>query len=102
MVAPVHGPEGQRAAGKAPDARHDARIVRVDDQHLASAGTLEDFGLGVGNRVGRSEEPEVRVADVRPDPDVRLGNRDQRADLTRVIHAQFHDRDVRPGSQLQQ
>ena len=50
----------------------------------------------------RLEEPEVRVADVGPDADVRLGDADERADFARVIHPELDDRHVRPVPQLQQ
>ena len=63
-------------------------------------GALEDLGLGVGDRVERREEAEVRLADVRPDPHVRLGDAHQRADLPGVIHAQLDDGDLRPLPQL--
>ena len=52
-----------------------------------------------------SSEPknsEMRLADVRPHPDVRLGDAYQRADLSGVIHPQLDDRDLRPLSQLDQ
>ena len=63
---------------------------------------LENLRLGVGDRVRRGEEPEVRVADVGPHADVRLGDADQRADFAGVIHAQLDDRDVRLVPQLEQ
>ena len=49
-----------------------------------------------------AKKPEVRVADVRPDAHVRLGDADQRADFPGVIHAQFDHRHVGPRTQLEQ
>ena len=91
-VPKVTRPPGE-AARRAPSRAGRRRCRRA---RVAAVGALEDLGLGVGNRVGRREEAEVRVADVRPHADVRLGNRDQRADLPCVIHPQFHHRHVGP------
>ena len=49
-----------------------------------------------------AKKPEVRVADVGPDADLRLGDADERADLARMIHAELDDRDVRSRPQLEQ
>ena len=49
-----------------------------------------------------AKKPEMRLADVRPHPDVRLGDAHQRADLAGVIHPQFDDRNLRPLPQLDQ
>ena len=53
----------------APTRAHHARVVGVGHQHVVGARVLEDLRLGVGDRVGGREEPEVRVADVRPHAD---------------------------------
>ena len=86
----------------APRARHHARIVGVGDEHVAGARLLQDLGLGVGDRVRGCEEPEVRVADVGPHADVRLGDADQRPDFAGMIHAELDHRDLRPRPQLQE
>ena len=71
---------GRRSAG----ARDDhARVVGVGDEHVARARLLENLRLGVGDRVGRREEAEVRVADVGPDADVGLGDADERRGFPR-------------------
>ena len=93
-------PERHHAAAERADPRGDPRIVGVGDEQRRRAGPLEDLGLGVGDRVERGEEAEVRFADVRPHADVRLGHAHQRADLPRVIHAQFDDGHLRPLPQL--
>ena len=49
-----------------------------------------------------AKEAEVRFADVRPHTDIRFGDPDERADFSRVIHAQLDDRDLRPVSQFHQ
>jgi hypothetical protein len=36
----------------------------------------------------------MRLADIRPHPYLRLGDVDQRADFSRVIHAQLDDGDA--------
>ncbi len=69
---------------------------------VEATGSFQDLGLGVGDRVERGKEAEVRLAHVGPDPDVRLGDAHQRADLPRVIHAQFDDGHFRPPPQLDQ
>ena len=99
-VALVHGSEGHRPPGKRSGARHHSRVVRVADEQRGSGGALQDFGLGVGDRIRRRKEAEVRVADVRPHTDVRLRDLDQSADLPCVVHAQFHHRNIRPRAQL--
>ena len=63
-------------------------------------GALENLGLRVGDGVDRREEPQMRLADVGPDPDVRFSDAHQRADFAGVIHPQFDDRDLRPLPQL--
>jgi hypothetical protein len=44
----------------------------------------------------------VGVADVRPHAHLGLRDADERANLSRMVHAQLDDRDVRPRAQLQQ
>ena len=53
------------------------------------ARVLQDFTLGVGNRVGRGEEADVRVADVGPHADLRFGDVDERSDFSGMIHAEL-------------
>ncbi len=83
-------------------ARHHARVVGVDDGPRRRAGLVEDLGLGVCDRIRGREESDVRVSDIGPHADVRLGNFDEPSDFSRVIHAQLHHRDVRPRRQLEQ
>ena len=90
----VTTPAGERAG---------ARAITRGSSALATSRSsgprlLEDLRLGVGDRVGRREEPQVRVADVRPDAHVRLGDADQRADFPGVIHAELDHRHVRPAT----
>ena len=93
-------PESQDAAGEARQPRRNQRIVGVGDEHGRRRRPFEDLGLGVGNRVHRREEAEVRLADVRPHTDIGLGDAHQRADLPGVVHAQLDDRNLRLPPQL--
>ena len=69
---------------------------------MVGSGTLEDFRFGVCDRLRRSEEADVGVTHICPYAQLWLGNGDKRADFARMIHAQFHHRDVRLLSKLQQ
>ena len=81
---------------------HDPTIVGVAHEDMVGRGTLENFGFGVCDRIRRSEEADVGVAHICPYAQLWLGNGDKRADFARMIHAQFHHRDVRLLSKLQQ
>ena len=81
---------------------HDSRVVGVGDEDIVGVRSIENLGLGIGDRVSRLEEPEVRVAHIGPHADVGLRDADQRANLSRMIHAQFDDCDLRPRAQLEQ
>ena len=81
---------------------HDPRIVGVGDEHVLGVSGLENFGFRVGNRLGRLEEAEMGVANIGPHADVRFRDADQRANLSRMVHAQLDDSDLRPGPQLEQ
>ena len=94
--------EGDHPAGERTDARHDPGVVRVGNDPRRGRGVLQNLPLGVCNRVRRGEEAKVRVADVRPDPDVRLGDADERPDFAWMIHAQLDDRHVRLVPQFEQ
>jgi hypothetical protein len=94
--------EGDHAAGEVDRARHDSPVVCVTNEHVVRLCSFENLGLRIGNRIRRREEADMRIADVGPDADVGIGNRDQRADLPCVIHPEFHDRDIRLVAQLQQ
>ncbi len=80
-------PEGHDLAEEPLRPPHDSRVVGVGHEHVVGARALEDLGLGVGDGVGGGEESEVRVADIGPHADVGLRDADQRANLSRVIHA---------------
>jgi hypothetical protein len=41
-----------------------------------------------------------RISDVDPDADLRLGNRDQRPNLARVVHAELDNRHIGAVAQL--
>ena len=94
--------EREHPAREADGARRDARIIGVGHEHVAGAGLFKDFGLRVGNRIGRFEEPHVRVADVGPHAcsgsampiSVRIS--------PRMIHAELDDSDLRPRPQLEE
>ena len=63
---------------------------------------LQDLGLGVGDRIGRGEEADVRVADVGPHAHLGLGDADERADFSRMIHAELDYRHLGPRPQLEE
>ena len=94
--------EGDPPPGKARGAGHHAGVVGRAHEHVARARLLEHLGLGVGNGVHRREEAQVGVAHVGPHADVGLGDAHERADLSGVIHPQFHHRHIRPARQLHQ
>ncbi len=94
--------KGDDPARESLQARHHARVVGVEDGPRRRAGLVEDLGLGICDRIRGREESDVRVSDIGPHADVRLGNFDEPSDFSRVIHAQLHHRDVRPRRQLEQ
>ena len=94
--------ERHDAAGERADARHRSAGRRRWPRARVRRGVLEDLGLGVGDRIRRGEEPEVRVADVGPDADVRLRDADERPDLAGMIHAELDHCHLRSGPQLEQ
>ena len=82
--------------------RHHERIVGVHDNDVGRRRALENLGLGVGEGLARREVPEMRVADVGPHANLGLGDPDEQAELARVVHPEFHDRDVGSVPQLEQ
>ena len=94
--------ERHDAAGERADARRDPRIVRVGDEDVCRARLFEHLGLGVGDLVAGREEPEVRVADVRPDADVGLRDAHQRPDLAAMIHTELDHCHLRSRPQLEE
>ena len=93
-------PERHDAAAESVQARRDQRIVGVRHEHVLLARAFEDLRLRVRDRADRREEAEVRLAHVRPDAHVRLGNPHERADLPRVVHSELDDGNLRPLPQL--
>ena len=90
--------ERHRPAGEDSGTSHHARIVGVADEQRGAGRELQNLALGIGDRIGRRKEAEMRVANVRPHANVRFRDLDQSADLSSVVHAQFHDRHIRPGA----
>ena len=90
---------GRRTRRRAPRSRGSSALATSTS---SGARLLEDLRLGVGDRVGGREEPEVRVADVGPHADVRLRDADERADFAGMIHAELDDRHLRPRPQLEE
>ena len=82
--------------------RHHERVVRVGDDDVRGGRALEDLGFRRRHRVARAEVADVRVADVDPDADVRLGDADERPNLAGVIHAELDDGDIRGVDELGQ
>ena len=78
-VARTSAPRSMPNVTTRPAKRRDPRrITRRRRRCATSSGrrrrAFEDLGLGVGDRVERREEAEVRLADVGPHADVRLGD----------------------------
>jgi hypothetical protein len=95
-------PERADAPDEGLGAADDPRIVGIRDEEVRGACVLENLGFRCGDRVRRLEEPQMRVADVRPHADVGLRDGDQRANLSWMVHAQLDDCNLRPGPQLEE
>ena len=91
--------ERQEPSAPPRDPFHDERIVGIGDEQRLARAALQNLGLGVGDGLARAKEPDVRVSDIGPHADVRLGNFDEPSDFSRVIHAQFDHGDVKAGRQ---
>ena len=80
----------------------DPRVIRVGNELGGRSRALEDLRLGVRDRLDRLEEGRVNSRHVGPDPKFGLGDLDERADLSSVIHPKLDDGNLRPVSELQQ
>ena len=78
-----------------------ARVLAGEDGEGGMRGGAGEVGeerpLLVGDAVLRAEELDVRRADRGDDPDVRLGDADEVADLARMVRPHLHDEDVGVG-----
>ena len=76
------------------------RIVAVEHHRAAGLDALEDFRLGVGDRLDAGKEFQMHRLDRGDDGDLRPHHPDQRLDFAGVIHADLEDREPRrrPGS----
>ncbi len=89
------------AAAKGCGPFHDQRVVGVADEHIAGRGAFENLGLGLRNRRLRLEVSEMRVSNVGPDPNRRLGDVFEQPNFTGVIHPQLHDSRLGAMSELE-
>ena len=103
-VGPLrHAERHARGRRTQPRARITRGIVGVGDEQVGRAGACSRISaLASAMASADAKKPEVRVADVGPDAHVGLGDADQRADFTSVIHAELDHGDVRPRPQLEQ
>ncbi len=67
------------------------RVVAVEDGSAARLDAGEDLGLGVGDRLDRGEEAEMRRLDRGDEGDMRARDAAQRRELARMVHAEFED-----------
>ena len=81
---------------------HDPVIGGVGHEHGVPRRPRQNLGLGVGNRLDRGEELGVRLGDVRPHPQIGLGDVHEAANLSGTAHSKLHHRHLRPRAQLQQ
>ena len=63
------------------------RVVAIDDRDAAGQDAREQLGLGVGDRLDRSELRQMHRLDGGDDAGVRAHEAHQRRDLTRIAHA---------------
>ena len=71
------------------------RIVALEDGDAAGLKTVEDFRLGVGDRIDAGEILDVDSGDRGDDRDMRAHHAAQRRDLVRVIHADLENAEAR-------
>ena len=70
------------------------RVVAIENGRAARQDPLQNFGLGVGDRLDRAKEAEMHRRHRRDDGDVRLDQLRERHELAGMIHAGFEHAEV--------
>src|SRR5260221_1053731 len=70
-------------------------VVAVGDRGAAGFDTVEDLGLGIGDRLERGEIAEMRDLDRGDDGDMRPGDRAELGELAGMVHAELEDAEIR-------
>src|SRR5260221_111479 len=70
-------------------------VVAVEDRGAAGFDTVEDLGLGIGDRLERGEIAEMRDLDRGDDGDMRPGDRAELGELAGMVHAELEDAEIR-------
>ena len=71
------------------------RVVAIENGDATALQSTENLGLGVGDRLDRSEMFEMDGRDPRDDRDMRLRHCNQRRDLAGMVHADFEHAEAR-------